>query len=284
MSPGTADRFSTPGAIADACARLAGRRPLLVVTDFDGTLAPIVEDPAAATVLPGGRHALERLQAAAAVQVAVLSGRDAADVARRVDVAGARYLGQHGTEAAELEAAGGEPRAWSDPAMAAAREGIERIAVRAADALGHPGWLRLERKRGSVALHYRTAPDPAGARAALLAAIEEAGAGPEGRLEGRMVVELRPPGAGGKGEATRRLLDELRPRAVLVAGDDRTDLEAFRAAAAWGRETGQAVLVVGVTGSPERPDGIEELAHLRLPDPAAVAALLAILADRVGTP
>ncbi|HEY7600339.1 MAG TPA: trehalose-phosphatase, partial [Candidatus Limnocylindrales bacterium] len=62
------------------------RRPLLVVSDFDGTLSNIVMDPWAAEVLPLGRRALRRLAGKPGVHVAVLSGRTATDVARRVRV------------------------------------------------------------------------------------------------------------------------------------------------------------------------------------------------------
>src|SRR6478672_11111836 len=83
---------------ADLAAAHLGRRPLLVVSDFDGTLSRIVDDPWGAQILPLGRRALRALAALPGVHVAVLSGRTAADVAARVRVGGVTYLGNHGME------------------------------------------------------------------------------------------------------------------------------------------------------------------------------------------
>src|SRR6185436_18847233 len=79
---------------------VAGRTPLLIVTDFDGTLSPIVLEPTAARLVPGARSALRRLARRADAQpdrlrIVVLSGRAALDVAGRVRVGGVAYHGNH---------------------------------------------------------------------------------------------------------------------------------------------------------------------------------------------
>ena len=84
------------------------RRPLLVCTDFDGTLSTIVMDPWAAAILPLARTALRRLAGMPGVSVVVLSGRTAWDVAARVRVGNVTYLGNHGMERGYL-ARGGRP-------------------------------------------------------------------------------------------------------------------------------------------------------------------------------
>jgi trehalose-phosphatase len=295
--------------------RLAAVRPLLVVTDFDGTLSPIVPEPAAATILPAARRALERLVDAGSATrlaargaasdaapspavpapprlvVAVLSGRDAADVARRVGVAGARYLGQHGIERASLavdDAGRLVPVAAIDPSLIARGHELERIAGNVADRLGRPEWLVVEPKGASVGLHYRRAGDTARARLDILAAVREVvSGGPPGAdeaplvMESRRVVELRPAQAFGKGEATRRLIAEVSPAATLVMGDDRTDADAFEVVRTWRKASAQPALVVGVSGASETPAELHELSDVVIPGPEAAAELLVRLADAV---
>lgn len=273
-----------------AIAEHASHRPILVITDFDGTLSPIVSEPDDARVVPQARRALERLQAAAArlgprdVVVAVLSGRDARDVAMRVGVPGLRYLGQHGIESARLGAApGSRPEVETDPALAAAGADLERLAARVAERLGHPAWLAVEFKGASVGLHYRRAAQPDDAQAAIHAALDaaaaEPGAADADRLESRRVVELRPRGAHGKGEATRRLIEDLGPAFVLVLGDDRTDADGFRTVRAL-REAGSArALVVGVSAAAETPAEVRDSVDLMVDTPEEAAAVLGALAD-----
>ncbi len=291
MSSGDARIRAVAGVPASTLLRLAGAPPVLVITDFDGTLAPIVPDPPAATILPAARAALGRLVELGGsldrpTAIAVLSGRDAADVARRVGVTRVQYLGQHGIEERWLvEEAGGEARVSvaTDPVMAAHGRALEAAADRVAARLGRPEWLVIEPKGASVGLHYRRADDPDAARSALLAAVDEVGAAPDGPrlvpMESRRVVELRPADAFGKGEATRRLIETTHAGSVLIMGDDRTDAEAFETVRRWRTDTGRPALVVGVSGAHETPPEILELADILVPDPAAAAAVLAGLAD-----
>ncbi|MBA3779848.1 MAG: trehalose-phosphatase [Chloroflexi bacterium] len=167
-------------------------RPLLVVSDFDGTLSPIVLDPWAAAMLPVARRALRRLAGRDGVHVVILSGRTARDVVSRVRVGGARYLGNHGLERGRLARrawAGGlalEPAPTPEAHLAAA----ERLAGGVAQAVPEP-WLVVERKGPAVAFHYRSAPDIGEAAAAVAAAVEMLD--PEQQLvryPGRRVLEL----------------------------------------------------------------------------------------------
>ncbi len=275
-------------------ATLARTRPILVITDFDGTLSPIVEVPGDARIVPAARRALGRLGAAAdalpagALVVAVLSGRDAADVARRVGVPGIRYLGQHGIEQGYL---GPEPDARpvvrTDPGIDAAGTGLLRLAERAAEGMGRPEWLSIEPKGASIGLHYRRADDPEAARASIHAALDaelEAAArdlGPQhvDRLESRRVVELRPGGAPGKGDAAQRLIDEVRPASVLITGDDRTDADGFRVVRRLRDAEAVQALIVGVSGAAETPPEVLATADVMVASPDAMAAVLDALAD-----
>jgi trehalose-phosphatase len=268
---------------------VAAPAPLLVVSDFDGTLSPIQMEPMGARIEPLGRRALRRLARIAErrpdrLVVAVLSGRQAADVAGRVRVGGLRYIGNHGIEsgalargaradglAVEVEAS---LQRWVEPAAAITRA--------VADRLGNPEWLFLEPKGPTVAFHFRQAPDPAAAKVAVLEAIEaaerELGGTGLVQVDGRRIVELRPEAAGGKGQALERLLERERPGAVLVLGDDVSDAEAFAAMRA-AREAGRiAGLAVAVHGASETPAVIRDSADAFLASTHDAARLLSSLA------
>jgi trehalose-phosphatase len=220
----------TVSAAVDAAAAHLERRPLLVVSDFDGTLSRIVDDPWGAQILPLGRRALRTLAGLPEVHVVVLSGRTAADVAARVRVGNVSYLGNHGMERGFVPR-GGRPerlRASVDETSHEAVHVAERLAARVPELVPEP-WLVVEPKPPTVAFHYRTAPDIATAGERVRAAVETLD--PEGTLErfpGRRVLEVRPFGAVAKGEAFATLVDELRPQAVFLLGDDVSDAMAFR--------------------------------------------------------
>jgi trehalose-phosphatase len=260
-----------------------GRRPLLVVSDFDGTLSHIVPDPWGAAVLPLGRRALRRLAGLPGVHVAVLSGRTAADVAARVRVGNVTYLGNHGMERAFLPRRGRVetivPTVDSDAHEAG------HLAERLADELPQlvpDAWLVVERKPPAVAFHYRQASDVAVAGERVRAAADELD--PDGVLErfpGRRVLELRPQGAVAKGDALRTLLDELRPQSVFMLGDDVSDAMAFRVLRE-ARDAGETDgIAVAVQARAEVPPEVLAAADLVLASPAAATQFLAALARRL---
>jgi trehalose-phosphatase len=268
---------------------LQARPPLLVVTDFDGTLAPIVPEPMGARIEPIGRRAVQRLAAIAErrpdrLSIVVLSGRLALDVAGRVRVGGVRYLGNHGIEGGALARRERAERLQVavDQALQPWLEPAQAIALAVTEALGRPAWLFVEQKGPTVAFHFRNAPDPDAAEQALVAAIDaaEASLGGTGlvKVGGRRIVELRPQAAGGKGVAVERLLHSERPGAVLVLGDDVSDAEAFAAVRA-ARERGEVVgLAVGVHGASETPPAVRAAADVELAAPRDAARLLAAVA------
>ncbi len=246
----------TPEVARAIAALVAARAPLLVVADFDGTLSPGSRDPAVAEIDPVAKRGLRRLAAIAAahperVVPVVLTGRTVADVAARVRVGGIAYLGDHGLQAGWLPRGGRKSalRVTVDPAFDGHRDPAEVLAVGVADELGSPSWLFVERKGPSVAFHVRLADDVPAARTAVLEAIADVEAR-EGLLDhglahyrGRSVVDLRPVAAGGKREAVERLLAQHRPGAVVVLGDELSDVDAFDAVVA-ARSTGG---LLGVT-------------------------------------
>lgn len=277
------------GAIG-ALARLASRPGrVLVVCDFDGTLAEGSRDPAAAVIVPLARRALRRLARIAEarpdrVAVAILTGRTSADVAGRVRVGGITYLGDHGLQTGTF-ARGGRPAGLVTTFRAgheASVEAAEILATRVPEVLGRPAWLYVERKGPSVAFHVRQAEDRAAARAEVEAAIAavDQGSPPHdlAHYRGRLVVDLRPRTAGGKREAFEGLLAEVRPTTVVAFGDDVSDAEGFavlRGARDAGAVDGLAVAVTGPHGMPAE---VRAAADVLLATPRDAARALSALA------
>ncbi len=192
----------------DVLARLAEdpRRAGLFL-DVDGVLAPIVAHPENARVPDETRAELRRLNDRYAL-VACISGRAGESARDIVGVAELTYVGNHGLEL--------------EPGSEAWREPLRRL-------LAEIEWPDLEDKGLTAALHYRTATDENAARVELeTIAARARGAGFVSRF-GRKVLELVPPIRADKGTAIRSLLDRHGLDRALVAGDDTTDLDAFRA-------------------------------------------------------
>jgi len=246
----------------------AARGPLLVATDLDGTLAPIVEDPADARVPAPALAVLERL--APVVKVAVITGRDLNTARLMVPCEGVTIVGSHGLEASfDSELLPPVDRVKLAPAL----EALEQRVIS-----GEPGsYLHIERKAISTAFHFRADPSlEAGIRAALTPL-------PDGlRLrEGRMVLEVLPDAPGGKDMALTALARHFKTRAVVVMGDDLTDVAMFRAAIAL-RDEGAAALVLGVAGGEETPPEIASLADVMLDSTEQVLEALETLARALG--
>jgi trehalose 6-phosphate phosphatase len=194
-----------------------------ILTDVDGTLAPIVERPEEAAVPMATRELLARLSERYAL-VGCISGRQAVEARRLVGLDSLAYAGNHGLELLLPDDEAPRP----DPSIAGReREAAEFLAAVDGDRLAVAG-LRQEDKGPIQALHWRGADDEAGAESrAHEIAIEAGKAGLEPRW-GRKVLELRPLGGGGKDGAVASLLADERLDRATYAGDDRTDLDGFR--------------------------------------------------------
>ena len=246
-----------------------GHAPTGILTDLDGTLAPIVSDPAAARPLPAAVTALRALSSSLAV-VGVITGRAASDARRMLGGEDLLLIGNHGVEWLEPRASVAAPRedlAWATAAVRGVLAGLQ---------LGSDVWV--EDKTLSATLHFRNAPDPAATRARLLAALGD----PSDRglvvRPGRMSLEIRPATAGDKGTALQEVIRRHALRGLLVMGDDVTDLDMFQVAAE-ARAAGRlhaAILAVG--GAGEVSPLVEAAADAVLRDPAAAAELLSSLA------
>lgn len=186
--------------------------------DFDGTLAPIMDDPDAVFLQPGDDALLLAVAGLLGGALAVVSGRDLSDLARRVP-AGVWRIGNHGLRLAEPDGHIVDEGGRVPPELVRALSGIEE----------RFDGVRLEEKGPVLAMHYRQAPE-AGAR--IRQELEDVLAGFSGyRLQaGKMVFEAKPEGAD-KGRAIAAALQRapFSGRVPVMIGDDRTDEDAFAA-------------------------------------------------------
>ncbi|MFI7109863.1 trehalose-phosphatase [Nonomuraea sp. NPDC050227] len=231
--------------------------------DFDGTLSPIVPDPASAKIHPEAPAVLADLGAHVGA-VAIVTGRPAATALELgpglADVPGLVVLGHYGFERWEHGRVSAPP---PPPGVPRVRAELPLLL----DALGLHGVV-IEDKGRAVAVHTRRAPDPEGALAVLREPLAELAAKHGLVIEpGRMVLELRPPGMD-KGHALGLFLAERDARSVMFVGDDLGDLAAFDAVRASG--------LPGVTvcsGSAE-VTALAERADIVVDGPDGVVALL----------
>ena len=242
----------------------------LVAVDFDGTLAPIVPDPADSRPARGAIEVLGALSRAGA-QVVIITGRDAETVVRLggLDaVPGLRVAGLYGLET------------WHDgnlvspdepESIRSLREQLPAVVAEH----GMPG-VRVEDKGLSLVVHTRRSADPQGALATLRPPVARLAheLGLEAK-DGRNVIELRLPGYD-KGGVLRNVIREVDPAAMLYAGDDLGDLPAF-AVVAQARAAGRAAWRVGVV-SAEFPE-LGEHIDVAVTSPEKLVALLQQISD-----
>ena len=249
-------------------------RRAAVLTDVDGTLAPIVERAEQAAVPAAAREALAALGERYGL-VGCISGRQALEARRLVGIDRIAYAGNHGLEL--LLPGDAEPR--PDPSIAG-REGDAAafLARIGGDALETTG-LRAEDKGPIQALHWRgAANEPAAEGRAHEIAVEAGHEGLDVRW-GRKVLELRPAGGGGKDGAVASRVSTDGVTRATYAGDDRTDLDAFRRLRELS-EAGElaAAVCVGVV-SAEAPPELAEESDLTVDGPEGWLRILEWLAE-----
>lgn len=187
-----------------------------VLTDFDGTLAPIVEDPAKAVPGPGALEVLAALRDRAKV-LGIISGRPIAHIAAHVPTDGVHMAGLYGFERLDdgvrVDGLGADQ--WLEPVAAAYRDLVDVV----------PRGIRVEPKRLSLTVHYRARPDLAEDVLSLVEGVATAyGLVPR---PARASVELHPPEAPDKGDVVEDLAAGC--DAACFVGDDVGDLPAFDA-------------------------------------------------------
>ena len=243
--------------VSDAWERLRawGEKPgsVAVLTDIDGTLAPIVPTPDMSEVSEELKELLRRLSGRFLL-VAGISGRKTEEALDLIGLEEVVYFGNHGFEIlrdGEVEVI---PEAL--PYLEKVQE-LERLAR---EELAPQG-AYVEEKGITASIHYRNAPREVGERCVEF--VEREGKRLGLRITvGRGVVEARPPIRADKGTAVRALVEEYRPEKAMFIGDDTTDLDAFRELETL-RDEGELreILRVGVA-SDEGPPEIEEEADI----------------------
>jgi trehalose 6-phosphate phosphatase len=257
-------------------ALVADPRRALLALDYDGTLAPIVADPAAAAPAPGARAVLCRLTEVFGT-VAVISGRPTASLIAlldldRADAPALTVLGLYGRAPWRRD----DPVPLPTISEPSAARG-ELVALLAAGT----DRLRLEDKGESWAVHARGLPDADAAldriRPELTALAARHGLHVQ---PGRAVLELLAPGPD-KGAALRLTADQVGAAAVLWAGDDLADLPGFDVL---DELRARGVPALGVAVANAEVAAPARRADATVPDPAALLALLSALADAAGAP
>lgn len=236
---------------------------LILLFDFDGTLAEFNPDPAAPVLAPHRRGWMETLWQRPDTAVGIVSGRRLDDLRRRTALSSTVYLaGLHGLE---IEV---ESRRWAHPDLDRAGGMVRGLAARLAEVVAAFPAAAVEDKHASVAIHARRVL--ADARAQVFAHADRVAA-PwitarlVRRLDGDAVVEYLPNISGHKGEALAWIVRDVelrtgRPAWVVYVGDDVTDEDAFRAIKPG---SGIAVLVgLRPTAATHKVDGIVEVDKL----------------------
>ena len=214
--------------IAGRCAWLA------IFLDYDGTLTAIVSDPKKALLSDSMRQTLQALVMRASV--AVLSGRDLDDVRKRIAIDAIVYAGSHGFDIAGPRGLRRQEATKFLPALDAAEKELREKLSAIAGAL-------IERKRFSIAAHYRKVNDSDLPK--LERVVSEVAERHQElrRMEGKKVYELLPNTDWDKGKAVLWLLETLGSESgkfrPIYIGDDRTDEDAFRVL----RQCGTGILV-----------------------------------------
>jgi trehalose 6-phosphate phosphatase len=181
------------------------RSNVLLAFDYDGTLAPIVADPARAEMRVGTRDLLRTLTRL--YPVSVISGRARADAQKRLGGGDVEVVGNHGLEPWQAS-----PRLSEE-----VRRWIPLLRERFA---ALPG-VEIEDKTFSLAVHYRRSREKKKARAVIAKAV--AALGDVRVIGGKLVVNLIPPGAPNKGNALERERARLGCDTAIFVGDDKTD-------------------------------------------------------------
>jgi trehalose 6-phosphate phosphatase len=218
-----------PSALEHVSEIAGGNRHLAVFLDYDGTLTPIVSQPEKALLSDSMRQTLQAL--ATRASVAILSGRDLDDIRNRVAIDGIVYAGSHGFDIAGPRGLQRQEGTEFLPALDVAEKELRE---RLADSAG----TLIERKRFSIAVHYRKVMESDFPK--LERAVSEVAARHRElrRIDGKKVYELLPDIDWDKGKAVLWLLETLgleradvRP---IYIGDDQTDEDAFRALGQFG--------------------------------------------------
>jgi len=246
-------------------------RSVAVLTDIDGTLAPIAPTPDMSEVPEELKDLLRRLSSQFLL-VAGISGRKSEEALDLIGLEDVVYFGNHGFEIlrdGEVEVI---------PEALPYLEKVQELESLAREELAPQGAF-VEEKGITASIHYRNAPPEVGEKCVEFARREGERLGLRITV-GRGVVEARPPIRANKGTAVRTLVEDYHPKKAMFLGDDTTDLDAFRELEKL-REEGnlQDILRIGVS-SDEGPPEIETEADIVVDGVDGVGEVLGALAGK----
>ena len=190
-------------------------KPALCLFDFDGTLAPLINNPALVSLPHGIQQQLQALQTRA--PVGIITGRSLEDMRKRLKFEPDYVIGNHGLE--------GLP-GWQQHAhknFELCRSWLASLQSILSD-VGDAVWI--EDKSYSLTVHYRHAKNQVWVEQTLSAGFEKLSPTPR-IISGKFNVSLLPPGAGDKGRAVKQLLTLSQQYRALYVGDDTTDEDVF---------------------------------------------------------
>ena len=244
---------------------ISGASHVLLLSDYDGTLAPIAERPELAALPQRTRELLSSLRGSGRITAGVVSGRGLADLKEMVAIPGLVYAGNHGME---MEGPG-----WQFVHSQA--EGLKPLLAGLLDLLndelGDFEGVLVEGKGLTLSVHYRLCPQPLREEIfrALDSALKGFGKGEELRVtRGKEVVEVRPRVDWDKGKAILRIAESAPPESLaMYFGDDLTDEDGFAAV----HDLNGMSVFVGPVRQPTR-------ALYRVDDPGEVATALELIA------
>lgn len=255
---------------------------VVLALDFDGTLAPIVDDPAASTMAQESREAMSRMDGKLAA-MAIVTGREVAAVRRMTAVdqqPGLEHLvvlGQYGVE--RYDAASGVLRDPEVPeAVRLAKGRLEELAEELGREDPRDKGCWIEDKGRAAALHTRRASDPTHALATAVPRVREIATDLDLHCEdGRNIIEVKS-AVTTKAQALRELIDEVEPQILIMCGDDLGDVPALEVVAEWINAGRPGARVVSFSG--EQPL-MADYADVICDQTEGISAFLRDLADRV---
>jgi len=204
---------------------------ILLLSDYDGTLTPIVSRPEEAILSPEVRDKLSALAGKPAFSIGIISGRSLSECRAMVGIEGIYYAGNHGLE---IEGPGLK---FTNPAAEAARAEIKSLVSQLSDELAGIGGVIIEDKGLSLSVHYRMVKEGEVNGVAEIFRRVTSPRLSEGKIRvtsGKKVWEVRPPIDWHKGKAVEVIVKELQAMLkcerllTIYLGDDTTDEDAFR--------------------------------------------------------
>ena len=248
--------------------RLAAATGITLLSDYDGTLSPIVARPELAVLLPETRLALAGLATHPRFRVGIVSGRGLSDLEKRINLPGITYAGNHGLEITFPDRSFPES-SFTHPLADRLRPVLLQAAAGLQERLrSHPGVI-VEDKGLTLSVHYRQAPPESipEIRHAFDGVISAAPPEDIRVTQGKMVLEVRPNTDWGKGQAIEKILETVGPDALpIFFGDDLTDEDGFEVI----QDAGGIAVFVGPARHPTR-------AAYRVDSPTEVAEALRLL-------